>query len=88
MTKRKFKKLDKTTNWGGNVYAYRGLEIRNITSPNATYGEWYARGEVLGQALRFTGNTRNQVACDIDIAIAKAEKKMWDEIHQWQGETQ
>ena len=85
MTERKFKKLDKTTNWGGNVYAYRGLEIRNITSPNATYGEWYAKGEVLGRTLNFRGNTRNIVARDIDTAIDRAEKEMWDEINQWQG---
>jgi hypothetical protein len=80
MTEHKFKKLDKTTKWGGNVYAYRGLEIHNITSPNATYGEWYAKGEVLCQTLRFCGNTRNDVARRIDIAITEAEKKMWDEI--------
>lgn len=74
MEKRQFKKLPKTTNWGGKVYAYRGFEVQNITSPNATYGEWYARVEISGQSRRVTSNTREGVAEKIDRLISKVER--------------
>jgi hypothetical protein len=80
MEKRKYKKLDKTAKWGGKVYEYRGFEIRNITSPNASYGEWYTRGEAFGETVVERGNTRERVAECLDREIYRLEQKMLNEI--------
>jgi len=80
MEKRKYKKLDKTAKWGGKVYEYRGFEIRNITSPNNPYGEWYTRGEAFGETVVGRGNTRERVAEYLDHEIYRLEQKMLNEI--------
>ena len=80
MENRKYKKLNKTARYGGSVYAYRGFEIRNVTSPSNPYGEWYTKGEAFGENISASGNTREQVAEAIDRNLHRLEQKMWNEI--------
>jgi len=82
MTKRKFTKLNKTGEYGGNVYEYRGIGIHNDTSPNNPYGEWRGKGWAYGKRIFESHNTREQVAEDIDRTLARLDREMWDEIEE------